>query len=73
MTPDRLLSAADAWRLHRIPAGTVRSWHFRRKTTGLEAKGLDKWGKPLFREKDLLALKNGRRRLRTETGERRED
>lgn len=59
--PERLLSARDAFRLHGIPRGTINSWHSRREFTGLHAYGLDKHGHPMFRESDLLGLRDRNR------------
>lgn len=56
--PQRLLSARDAFRLHGIPRGTINSWHSRRQFTNLHAYGRDKHGHPLFRETDLLWLRD---------------
>ena len=67
----RLLSAADAQRVLGIPAATVRSWHHRRRHTGLYPIGLDRRHQPLFYEADLLQLRRGRR-LRDRTGRRHE-
>lgn len=55
---DRLLSAADAEKVHGIPAATVRSWYRRRRTTGLYDYGRDQRNHPMFRERDLLALRD---------------
>lgn len=59
--PERLLSARDAERLHGIPRGTIHSWHSRRAFTGLHAYGRDRRNHPMFRETDLLALRDRNR------------
>lgn len=53
----RLLSPVEAEQHLDIPASTVRTWYQRRERTGLYTGGLDRYGKPLFFEADLLALK----------------
>jgi hypothetical protein len=55
---DRLLSARDAEKVLGIPAATVRSWFRRRKATGLYDFGRDQRNHPMFRERDLLALRD---------------
>ena len=65
----RLLSAAEAERLLGIRASTVRTWSQRRHRTGLWSAGLDRYGRPLFYEADLLALKQ-RLRPRDKAGRR---
>ena len=65
----RLMSAVEAQKHLGISASTVRTWHHRSKRTGLFAAGLDRDGKPLFFEADLLALKL-RRRVRDNHGRR---
>lgn len=54
----RLLSAMDAEKVLGIPAGTVRSWFSRRRMTGLYDYGRDRRGHPMFREADLVALRD---------------
>ena len=57
----RSLSARDAEKVLGIPAATVRSWHHRRARTRLESVGVDRRGHPLFREEDLVNLRDRRR------------
>jgi hypothetical protein len=52
---DRLLSAAEAERLLGIRAGTVRQWKYRGL---LWHYGLDRYGRPLYKEHDLIALRD---------------
>jgi hypothetical protein len=52
---DRLLSAAEAERLLGIPAVRVRQWKHVGK---IWAMGLDGSGRPLYRESDLIALRD---------------
>lgn len=65
----RLFTPVEAHKHLGIPASTVRTWHHRRKWTGLYPAALDRYGKPLFYEADLLALKL-RRRVRDKQGRR---
>jgi transposase len=65
----RLLSPVEAQKHLGISASTVRTWHQRRKRTGLHAAGQDRHGKPLFYEADLLAMKQ-RKRIRDNQGRR---
>lgn len=65
----RLLTPAEAQKHLRISASTVRTWHHRRRWTGLYPAALDRHGRPLFYEADLLALKL-RRRIRDKSGRR---
>jgi len=61
--PGRLLSARDAEKVLGIPASTVRNWLARSSRTGLQVAGTDRRGKQVFRESDLIALRDRRRRL----------
>lgn len=65
----RLLTAGEAQKHLGIPASTVRTWHHRQRYTGLFSAGLDRHGRPLFYEADLLALKL-RKRIRDKRGDR---
>lgn len=65
----RLLSPVEAQQHLGIPAATVRTWHHRRRRTGLHAAGRDRHGRPLFYEADLLAMKL-RKRVRDKLGRR---
>lgn len=56
---DRLLSARDAEKLLGMPASTVRTWAGRHRATGLYSAGLDRCGRPLYRESDLIRLRRG--------------
>lgn len=58
---DRLLSARDAEKVLGIPAATVRQWFHRRHRTGLWDYGRDQRNHPMFRESDLIALRDRRR------------
>lgn len=58
---DRLLSARDAEKVLGIPASTVRTWFQRKARTGLWDYGRDQRGHPMFREADLIALRDRRR------------
>lgn len=51
-----LYTAADAERELGIPAGTVRAWAFRQR---LWSYGLDRAGRPMYRERDLVSLRDG--------------
>ena len=51
----RLLSAAEAERHLGIPSATVRSWALRGK---LLSSGLDRSGRPLYAEANLLTLRD---------------
>lgn len=62
---DRLLSAQDAEKVLGIPAATVRSWFRRQRMTGLYDFGRDHRNHPLFRERDLLGLRDKNRARRT--------
>lgn len=65
----RLLTAGEAHKHLGISASTVRTWHHRQRYTGLFSVGLDRHGRPLFYEADLLALKL-RKRIRDNDGRR---
>jgi len=51
-----LYTAADAERELGIPAGTVRAWAARGR---LWSFGLDRYGRPMYRARDLLRLRGG--------------
>lgn len=51
-----LFTPAEAERLFKIPASTVRNWHARRR---IYPYGLDSRGRPLFDRVDLLRLMEG--------------
>lgn len=59
----RTLSAREAQHHLGIPASTTRTWYQRRNRTGLHAIDYDRRGHPRFAETDLLALRNGKRRV----------
>lgn len=65
----RLLSPVEAEKHLGISASTVRTWHHRRQRTGLYSAGVDRYGRPLFYEADLIALKL-RLRVRDKQGQR---
>lgn len=64
---DRLLTAQEAERELGIKASTIRTWHQRRKWTGLYPQGLNRRNHPMFREADLVLLRQ-HGRLRDQHG-----
>lgn len=65
----RRLTPTEAEKYLGIPASTVRTWHQRRHRNGLFPMGQDRYGKPLFYEADLLAMKL-RKQVRDKQGKR---
>lgn len=66
MSGERLVSAAEAERLAKVPAGTVRRWASERR---LFSAGLDPSGRPLYRLSEVMALAAATRRRARRTGE----
>lgn len=61
MIEDRLFSAKDAEKVLGIPSATVRSWFRRQRMTGLYDYGRDRRNHPMFRERDLIGLRDKNR------------
>jgi len=59
---ERLYSARDAEKVLGISASTIRTWwrRYGRKEGGLWDYGTDRRGNPMFRAKDLIALRDKR-------------
>jgi len=66
VTEERLVSAAEAERLAKVPAGTVRRWASEQR---LFSVGLDPRSRPLYRLSEVTALRDSTRRRARRTGE----
>jgi hypothetical protein len=66
VTGERLVSAVEAERLAKVPAGTVRRWASEGR---LFSVGLDPASRPLYRLSEVEALRDSTRRRARRTGE----
>jgi len=60
---ERLYSARDAEKVLGIPASTIRTWYQRRAKTNLWHYAADRRGRPMFKGRHLIALRDGCRRI----------